>query len=97
MSKIFRFLEYDCTVSKDKYGDGSLALQVWTLNHEPLCRASLNLSNFGIIPPDDHIYVKDYAENQGILAALIDAEIVEPTGVTFCLGFEAAYLCRVLI
>ena len=33
-------------------------------------------------PNDDCVFIKDYSENEGVLAALIAADIVEPTGRT---------------
>ena len=43
------------------------------------------------------ILIKDYAENEGILAALVNAGIIEDTGKTVPVGHAQARLCRLLV
>lgn len=68
----------DGTLVPQRYDDGSLALQVQYMydGYPEVETLSVNLSFYGLCTPDDqHIWVKDYAENEGLPAALIEAGI----------------------
>lgn len=76
----------DATVWVGKYTDGNLALLASAFfeddgesypNDETL---SVNLAGYGMIPPPGHVYVKDYAEHEGLPRAL------EEAGVAFIVG-----------
>ncbi len=72
------FLGYDAQVRKQQYpADGSIALQLWCQNG-PLAKATVNLSHFGLTPPEGCAYIKNYAENEGILQSLVKGKVVEP-------------------
>lgn len=67
----------DGTLVRQMYDDGSLALQVeYEYDGYPERETlSVNLSFYGMVPPEGHIYVKDYAESEGLPAALVAAGI----------------------
>lgn len=66
-------------VTVEKYTDGSLALMAEDTdedgmpNHETF---SVNLSAYGMYPPEGHIFVKDYSEHEGLAQALVNAGLV---------------------
>jgi hypothetical protein len=68
------YLDDDGIVNVGQYGNGSLALTFTGEDGEPLSTLS----------PEGHIFVKNYAESEGLAAGLEAAGIAEPRGtVTF--------------
>jgi hypothetical protein len=68
----------DGELVKAQYDDGSLAVQIEYDTGEGYPERetiSVNLSFYGMVPPEGHIYVKDYAESEGLPAALVAAGI----------------------
>lgn len=72
------FQEWECQILIQRYEQGgSLALQL--VDEEgSIARATANLSNVNLAPGE--ILIKDYSENEGMLAALITAGVVTDTG-----------------
>lgn len=60
------------------YELGNPAIDIDTADGEPLTRVTVNPS--GILPAAGCAFVKDDAENEGILLALYQAGLLEPTG-----------------
>lgn len=67
-------------VSVQKYTDGSLALVAEDLDEYGLPNTetfSVNLGPaYGLNPPEGHVYIKDYAEHEGLASALAEVGIV---------------------
>ncbi len=61
---------------------------------EPVCKVSVNFPESKL--EDGFIFVKDYAENAGIMQALIDAGIIEetPEGIGYKSGFCEYPICK---
>ncbi|MDJ0718748.1 MAG: hypothetical protein QNJ54_31735 [Prochloraceae cyanobacterium] len=60
-----QFLGYEFTVQKSFYPvDESIALQLWC-EDGPLGRATINQTNFGLVPPIDCCGFKNCQENYG--------------------------------
>jgi uncharacterized protein YdgA (DUF945 family) len=76
-----KYLNHTGTVEKMQYGDGSLALTFTSLDGEPLSTLSVNLQAYGIVAPEGHVYVKNYAEDEGLAAALVAAGVASDTGM----------------
>jgi hypothetical protein len=73
--KTFRFSEFDCTYSLGEYTNGGTAIRIIDANDGmPVATASVWIGNLF----NDEIAIKDYSENEGILDALVQAEIVHP-------------------
>ena len=73
--KTFRFLEFDCTYSLGEYTHGGTAIRIIDANDRmPVATASVWIPNLR----EDEIAIKDYSENEGILDALVEADIVYP-------------------
>lgn len=96
---IVHFRQWRCHVVRTVYAaDRSLRLDLRDIEDGgPVATATVCLAAYGLTPPDDHCYIKDYSENAGPLDALVDAGIVEFTGTTVPVGYARAHLCRVLI
>jgi hypothetical protein len=96
---IVHFRHWRCRVVKALYAaDHSIRLDLRSIDDGgPVATATVCLVDFGLTPPAAHCYIKNYSENAGILAALIDAGVIEYTGTTVPIGHAQAHLCRVLI
>lgn len=81
----------DVTVSKDKYGDGSLALILE--DGERIAVVSVWLEEH---PADGCIWVKNYSENSGIQEEMVSLGLLELTGRVAQAGFVTVQEARVL-
>lgn len=84
------------TVNKKSYNNGRIALQLTDEEGLPYMKATINMPTVDL-SADDHTIIKNYAENEGILEALIIEGIVEPTGKRIQSGFVQADIVKVLI
>lgn len=86
------FLNYNCEVKVSRYNDGNTRLQLVSKDEGmPVATATV------IVPqklPPNHVAIKDYSENTGILDALVAAQIVEPTGQTVPVGRTIGHICN---
>ncbi len=84
-----KFKNWKCNIEYGQYGTGATALSL--IDHvdgEPVATASVNLMKEDIDPrirvdvqssaelPKDHVYIKTWSENEGMVEALIEAGIV---------------------
>lgn len=83
----------DVVLSRDKYGDGSLAVTLNDKRGEPVATVSAWLP---VPPTDGCIWVKDHSENAGVLDALVAEGLLETTGNTQVSGFVILQEARVL-
>lgn len=63
-----------CTIKLGKYGNGRPALQLFDEDNIPFATATVNLVDYEM--PGDCVAIKDYNENQGMFAALLDQDII---------------------
>jgi hypothetical protein len=63
---------------------------------EPVATATVNMPGVLDALGSDMALIKDYAENEGILKALVDAGIVEDTGRTVPVGYATARVVRIV-
>jgi len=68
--------EHNVRVLKGFYGNGETALVVKSEHGEPLCTATVNMIDYDEVPQRGHVFLKLYAENEGVLEALQAAGIV---------------------
>ena len=94
---MLRFKQWDCDVILGQYENGRAALQL--LDHEtgePICKATTNIPCIEV--PDGHVLIKDYAENEGVLQALIEAGYISWPRVEYFklmpFGKVIFYLCE---
>jgi len=83
----------NCEIVLSFYHDNRPALVILT-NNEVLCKASVNLPDNEIL--DGHIFIKNWAENEGILQELIRLNAIKDTGQTTPCGFVHAHICKLL-
>lgn len=83
----------DVVLSRDKYGDGSLAVTLNDKDGWPVAVVSLWLP---WPPADGCIWVKGYSENAGILEALVAEGLLETTGRSKSTEFVTLQEARVL-
>ena len=74
------------------YYDGSLAMRVLAQSGEPRSRPTVCLSPDGPLECYPFVWLKSWAENEGIPMALVEAGIVELTGGSFDLGNDCLAL-----
>ena len=77
-----------------RYRNNRIAIELFDSDGEPYMVASVNLPQYPC--PDEHTFIKDWSENEGILDALVSQGIVELTGTTVETGFVHAHLVKVL-
>lgn len=75
------------------YGNGSRAIQGFTLQGEPQFVATVALDE---IPAKDCVFLKGWSENEGIPEALVKAGLVELTGRKIPTGYCEAEEARLL-
>lgn len=91
------FLDTPCLVQQTAYTANSRTaiLLIDEADGAPFATATTNAPDLPIA--DDEVIIKDYGENRGLLAVLVAAGIVAPTGRSVSLGFCQAPICRVLV
>lgn len=82
------------------YADGTSAL-VFTDDNtgEPVAKASVNMSAMQVHDaalPDDHVFIKNYSENEGVIQTLLDGKIVELTGQTMVNRFVTVQAVKII-
>jgi len=96
-----QYKEWDCELQRLEYANKRVALTLvaWADNEEtdifqgePIATATVNLPLEKI--EFDEVLVKDYAENQGMLQALIDANIIEKPHREIRTGFVHCPVCK---
>ena len=92
--KQVQFLQWTCNVSLLQYPNGRTAIQLYAEDGEPVATATVNVPSYPL--GEDKVLIKDYAENEGILASLSTAGIAEPTGKTIPVGHIQTHVCRLL-
>lgn len=90
-----QFHGIDCEVEQRVYANGRMALVlVDAKDREQVAVATVNLPEAPLRPGE--VFIKDYSENEGMLAALEKAGIVQATGETVRLGFVEVAVAKVL-
>lgn len=88
------FAGYAGIVERKRYKDGSPCIRLWTTHGEPLCTATVCLEGFKA--PQGHAFIKDYSENEGILKALVDANIVADTDRRIPVWYDEVCVVRLV-
>jgi hypothetical protein len=88
-----KFFAGEVVVKEGTYPNGSKALQLVSVSGEPLATATVALD---ALPEEGNVFIKDWSENEGVLAALQDAGVVGPVIRSIPTGFVQAYEVKVL-
>ncbi len=89
------FRQWTCELAFGRYENNRVSIRLISIEGEPVARATVNVPCCPLAR--DEVLIKSYAENEGMLEALIDAGLVEPTGVICKVGRAEAPVCRLLI
>lgn len=92
--------ETNCRIVQGKYSNGNIALQVVAEVGYPVCRATVNLGQYGLTPEPGNVFIYgDYSEHEGVHTALQAAGIVGPIINTIPVGGHGATAieCKLLI
>ena len=74
-----------------RYHDGSPALRVYG-DEGPMFTATVKVPDH--TPEPRHVMIKDWSENEGVLAALVKAGVIEPPTREIPINFVTAHECR---
>jgi len=83
----------NCTIKLCTYPNNRPAIIIYH-NDEVLLKASVNMPDYPI--PEEYVCIKDWSENEGILKALIENEIIHPPEFTISSGFVIVNVCKLL-
>jgi hypothetical protein len=90
-----RFKRWRCRAVLAHYHNGRPAIALFDDDDgAPVARATVNVP--GVRLARDEVIVKDYAENTGMLEALVTAGIVTMTDRTVSLGHAVGQICRLV-
>ena len=85
------FIGYNCSVKVSRYARGiSPCLRLANTEGIPVATATVNVPELQL--PSNFVVIKNYSENEGILPALIAAQIVQPTGQTVPVGHSIVFI-----
>lgn len=65
-------------------------------NEEPFGVATVNMASYGSPAADGCVWIKDYAENEGMVESLTKAGVIELTGNRVPTGFVEVHEARVI-
>ncbi len=94
------FLDVECEVVFGRYAssrgaDDRIAIDLVCPDGEHMATATVNLPDEPL--PEGCVFIKDWSENAGMVAALEAAGIVKDTGLRVPTGFTAAKVCKLLV
>ena len=93
--KVVRFREWECVVKKTTYYNGATALILNDAHTgEEVTVATVNFPS--VATGANEVFIKDYSENVGVLAALQEAGFVKTTGGYVDTGFVRIPRCELL-
>jgi hypothetical protein len=80
-----QFKQWKCHLVIGEYSNNRIALTlIDAMDGQPIAVASVNMVEDKITK--GCVYIKDYSENEGMVHALIDANIIEPEPVDSAFG-----------
>jgi hypothetical protein len=93
------FRNWLCEAHLAKYGNGRTAIQLFAYGEGPggipIAKATVNIPEYDL--PEGFVIIKDWQENEGMLAALEQAGIVQDSGQRVMTGFVQAAVCKLLV
>ena len=89
MTKTVNFMGEELNVKLSKYANGQNAMQLVDQDGIPFMTASVA---HDVNIDDDCVIIKNYSENEGIMEALIEAEIIEKPFCEIPTGFVTLYV-----
>lgn len=93
---LIRFKEWTCIMDVGVYPSGRLGIKlIDAVTGDLVCSATADVPDARIGAGE--VIVKDCSECSGVLAALVNAGVVEPTGCVVNSGFVTLPICRLLL
>ena len=101
--KRIKFRNWDCELVQQQYQNGRLALQLvaWdndsdkdVVKGELIASCTVNMPDVPLEP--NEVLIKNYSENQGMLAALLIAGVVRKTEKSVQSGWAKISICEIL-
>lgn len=90
-----KFKHWTCDLQKARYCNGRTALVlVDPEDGERVTTATVNLPDEPLA--EGEVFIKDYAENEGMVAALQEAGVVQPTGRVVVSGYVTVPVCKLV-
>ena len=87
---------YQLSLQFAKYANGQTAIKLWDMSDGfPFATATVCVEDD--LLKEDEVAIKDYSENEGLLDALIEAEVVEPPHAFIQSGFVKIPICKLKI
>lgn len=91
-----KYLDGNCVIKIiGEYEEGTPALAAVDADGDD-CVLTVSPAGYGIVPPEGHVFIKNYSENEGVLKPLVEAGVlsiqdsVQPRG-----SFVAFPLCKI--
>lgn len=82
-----KFNQWGCVAVPGYYGNGRKAIELLdALDGEPVAIATVNVVAQELTS-ENHVFIKDYAENSGMLSAMTEAGLIKPNGRLVPSGF----------
>lgn len=95
VDKTVEFVGVTCDVDITTYQKGAPSIQLYCVaTGEPVATATVDINK----PlPENHVAVKDYSENTGMLKVLVEAEVVSEPTTYIANGFVRIPVCKLLL
>jgi len=87
-----RFLNEECDILFGTYDSGRISIRLMCADGEMMACATVNCPE--IVLKKNEVIIKDYSENAGILAALIESGVFVDTGKIVPVGYAEGVICR---
>ena len=91
----------EATLDFARYGDDTIAIRVFGDDGDGfadhLTTPTVSLAGYGERPAEGNVFIKDWSENEGTLAALQAAGIIGAPVREVKAGFAIAYECPLLV
>lgn len=89
----FSTRSYECRLGWGDYGNGNVAIFAKSPEGELIGVLSVNTCE---VLDNDHVAIKDWSENEGVLQSLVDNGVVSAPERTIPTGYVEAAVCRIL-
>ena len=87
------FDDFHCQLLLDRYADGGLCLRLVDMDHfDRIAIATSSVQDAH--PPHGYVFIKDYAENAGVLETLCHAGVITDTGERVSTGHAELAVAR---
>ena len=98
--KTVKFNGEELAIVMGQYANGQVSIQLRDQDEMPYMTASVAYDSgvldkiYNIKLEKDSVIIKNYSENEGILEALIEAEIIDPEVTPFRVNFVVLFVAK---